>query len=145
MSSNENLAIAVVEDDEPVRRSIEALLAAVGFRTTTFGDAESFLEWLTAGGELDCLLLDLRLPGMTGLQVIERIGQSDMRFPIIVLTAYGDVQGGAQGIDALSVDFFEKPVRPSTLLARISELTQADRAPQRGSSDRVEAESGHAR
>ena len=111
-------SVAVVEDDQSVREAIDTLLRAGGFRVASFGSAEEFLE--SEGVALtECLVLDLRMPGMDGLQLQRRLNLDGHRFPIVVLTAHGEAEARARAMQAGAVAFVQKPFDGDVLLATV--------------------------
>jgi len=118
--------VHVVDDDAAVRRSLERLLGAAGFRAVCYESAQEFLD--AAGGAGGCVLLDLRMPGMDGLELQARLLKSGMSLPVIVMTGQGDVQSAVRAMKAGAVDFIEKPYDDETLIQAI-ETTLATIAP----------------
>ena len=116
------LVVSVVDDDESVRRAINSLLRSVGFRVAAFASAEEFLgsEGL---GRTECLILDLQMPGMDGLQLQRRLNLDGHRFPIVILTAHGDADMRARVMDAGAVAFLLKPFDGDTLVATLRRAT----------------------
>jgi len=120
-------AVFVVDDDPAVRDSIAMLLRAEGLEVRTFDSARSFLvEWerSTPG----CLIIDLRLPGLSGLDLQEHLAGDDNTPPIIFLTGYGTVPAAVRALKAGAMDFLEKPFDPAVLLALVREALARDRA-----------------
>ena len=119
--------VFVVDDDPMVRDSIAMLVRTEGLVVRTFGSARSFLEaWDRC--EPGCLVVDLRLPGLSGLDLQQRLAAEDDAPPIIFLTGYGTVPAAVRALKAGAIDFLEKPFDPATLLARIHEALARDRA-----------------
>jgi RNA polymerase sigma factor (sigma-70 family) len=111
--------VFIVDDDEAVRDSLALLLSLNGFTTRTFDSAEHFLaayqpEW--AG----CLVLDIRMQGMDGLELQRILNAGNSRLPIIVITAHGDVAMAREALKAGAVDFLEKPIDDQLLIANVS-------------------------
>jgi FixJ family two-component response regulator len=107
--------VAVVDDDPSLRRSLSNLLGSVGFHVDTFISAEAFLE--SAHRErTGCLVLDLRMPGMSGLDLLRHLAATGSRVPVIVLTAQGNDETRQQCLQAGAFAFLEKPFRSATLL-----------------------------
>jgi two-component system response regulator FixJ len=103
-----NLPVFVIDDEEPVRLSLAKLLRALGFPTRVFPSATSYLE-SDALGEDACLLLDLRMPGMSGIELIEELERRALSMPTIVMTGHTDMQS-AQRLEAFPlIGFLEKP------------------------------------
>jgi FixJ family two-component response regulator len=110
--------IAIVDDDESVRSGIDSLLRSAGLKTRCFASAEEFL----ASGhqsETACLITDIRMPGMSGLELQAKLAAEDCRIPIIFVTAYGDTRMRIQAMRAGAVDFLGKPVENETLLESV--------------------------
>lgn len=123
-------SIYVVEDDAAVARSLCALLDAHGHSTIPFGSAEAFLSQFDPRLRA-CLILDLRLPGVTGLQLQAQLNDMKVAIPIIVVTAHGDVSIAVQAMRAGAIDFIEKPAEETRLLEAIemARATLFDRKP----------------
>lgn len=117
--------VFVVDDDPGVRKSFRWLMESVGLKVRTYGSALEFLaeyDPLRPG----CLILDLRMPGMTGWELQERLQTLGATLPVIVITAYGDVPQAVRAIKAGAVHFFEKPVDDQVLLDHVRQaLAQA--------------------
>jgi FixJ family two-component response regulator len=112
------VVIVIVDDDEPLRRALASMLQAAGFRVVTFGSAEEFLGF-SERQITSCLILDVRLPGMSGVELQRCLIEIGQPVPIIFVTAHGDdnlrdvlLNSGAKG-------FLTKPVRRDVLLAAI--------------------------
>jgi FixJ family two-component response regulator len=100
--------VSIVDDDESLRRSVRNLLTSVGFRVETFSSAEAFLESLDRG-RTGCLVLDLRMPGMSGLDLLAHLAAAGARIPAVILTAHGDDEARRQTLRAGAVAFLGKP------------------------------------
>jgi two-component system response regulator FixJ len=126
--------VFIVEDDAAVRDSLGLLLGLKGYRTQSFGCAEDFLRVYqpTWAG---CLLLDIRMPGMSGLELQHALRQQSLALPIIIMTAHGDVATVRTTLKAGAVDFLEKPVDPDALLTAIRSALDADAAQRRAARD----------
>ena len=122
--------VFVVEDDAAVRDSIGLLLGIKGYRTQAFECAEDFLRVYEAtwGG---CLLLDIRMPGMSGLQLQEALRQKNLALPIVIMTAHGDVSTVRATLKSGAIDFLEKPVDPVALVAAIQVALGVDATQRR--------------
>lgn len=115
---DECLLVYVVEDDEAVLDSICALLKAHGHKTVPCSSAEQFLK-VFQSFERACMILDLRLPGMSGMELQAHLNSIQVNLPIVILTAHGDVPVAVQALRAGAVDFIEKPAAPHRLLDSI--------------------------
>lgn len=110
--------VFVVDDDASVRESIEALLDLAGWRAVTFASAQEFLSYPTARGP-SCLVLDVGLPGLSGLDLQARIAADRMDMPIIFISGYGDVPTTVQAMKAGAFEFLTKPFSDDVLLDAI--------------------------
>jgi FixJ family two-component response regulator len=113
----DSAVVAIVDDDAGVRDSLAMLLAAAGYATRTFVSAEGLLRH-----PLDvfaCVLIDLRLPGMSGGELQSEIARRTAELPIIVVTAHGDIASARAALLAGAIDFLEKPVDNEELLAAV--------------------------
>ena len=111
--------ISVVDDDHSVRESLARLIRSVGFGVQVFGSAEEFLT-AGQGRQTDCLILDIRMPGMNGLELQRELSASDPDLPVIFITAHGsDVEVRARALEAGAVDYLLKPLREEEVLRAI--------------------------
>jgi len=108
--------IFVVDDDRDIRTSVHALLTASGHHVEVFAAAESFLESCTGEARRGCLLLDIGLPGMSGLQMLERLKAEGVDLPVLFVTGRHDLSLAVKAMRAGAVDFLEKPLAPERLL-----------------------------
>ncbi len=130
--------IYLVDDDDAVRRSAGFMLKTSGFAVEPFASGVEFLkeaEALAPG----CILLDVRMPGMDGLEVQRALGERGITFPVIVLTGHGDVNVAVAAMKAGALDFIEKPFEKAVLLAALEEgFAQIERS-DRGKARAAEA------
>ena len=110
--------MAIVDDDDALRNSLDNLLRSVGFRVQGFASAEAFLQAQHAP-ETACLILDVRLPGMNGLELQRQLVAAHWSIPIIFVTAYADEDVRARALDAGAVAVLSKPCREEDLLHAI--------------------------
>ena len=110
--------IAIVDDDDSLRNSLNNLIRSVGFWVQGFSSAEAFLNSNQLAGTA-CLILDVRMPGMGGLELQRQLGAVDYRIPIIFVTSDGDDDARARALAAGAVDFLYKPFREEALLNAI--------------------------
>jgi two-component system, LuxR family, response regulator FixJ len=118
MMDNDVSMISVVDDDESVRDSARALLRSAGYEVQTFESAEHFLD----SGHLaatECLILDMRMPGMGGLELQRRLNDADSGVPIIFITAHGDRFSRTRALAAGARDFLQKPFAAGALLGAL--------------------------
>ena len=117
--------IAVVDDDESIRRSTTFLIESFGFRATAFASAESFLE----SGQLQdtsCLILDVRLPGMNGFELQKELAVAGFGVPIVFITSYGNTESRGRAMQAGAVAFLSKPFRDEQLLQTLRSALRID-------------------
>jgi FixJ family two-component response regulator len=122
--------VFIVEDDAAVRDSLGLLLGLQGFRTQSFRCAEDFLR-IYQPSWAGCLLLDVRMPGMNGLELQESLRRQGLALPVIIMTAHGDITTVRTALKSGAVDFLEKPVDPAALLAAVRTALDADAARRR--------------
>lgn len=129
----------VVDDDEAMRRSLEWLLETLRLPLETFDSAEAFLAGYD--GRPGCLVLDVRMPGMSGLELQERLAAEYPSLPVILLTAHGDVPMAVRAMHAGAFDFVQKPYNGQSLLERVqAAVREAQRRYERESEREVLAE-----
>lgn len=125
------MQVYVVDDDAAVLRSCSILLQAHGFETTPCDSAEAFLKVVDYASPA-CLVLDIRMPGMSGLDLQAHLAEQRIAIPIIMLTGHGDVPAAVKAIKNGAIDFIEKPADETTLLAALQEAEAVHRnAPRR--------------
>jgi two-component system response regulator FixJ len=114
-----NPTIYVVDDDPSVRDSTELLLKSVGFNVKTFGSAQAFLK-ANLQEDLGCIVLDVRMPGMSGLDLQEKLVSAKTPLPVIFITGHGTVPMSVRAMKAGAVDFLQKPFEEQDLLDAIN-------------------------
>jgi two-component system response regulator FixJ len=112
--------VFVVDDEEAVRVSLGRLLQAIGVPNRTFGSAQSFLEDFQ-GDEAGCLLLDLRMPGMSGVDLLEELERRGMRLPVIVMTGHTDMASSQRLAEFQPIGLLEKPFSVTQLRAMLDQ------------------------
>jgi FixJ family two-component response regulator len=115
MSEDERRLVCIVDDDASLRRSLRNLLMSVGFRVETFQSAEAFLTSVHRGNT-GCMVLDLRMAGMSGLELLRYLGATGSRIPVIILTAHGDEDTRQRTLQAGAVAFLKKPFQSAALV-----------------------------
>lgn len=110
--------IAVVDDDQSVREALDNLISSVGFEVKLFASAEDFLDSDTPS-QTDCAILDVRLPGISGPELQQRLAAGGQSIPIIIITAQGDEKTQDEAVAAGAIAFLKKPVREEVLLAAL--------------------------
>ena len=118
--------VFIVDDDEAMRESLEFLLKSAGLSVEAFDSAEAFLRHLDPAMD-GCLLLDVRMPGMSGLDLQARLERDAINLPVILLTAHGDVPMAVRAMRAGAFDFIEKPCNDQVLLDRVNAAVRHDR------------------
>ena len=112
--------VYVVDDDESVRKATARLLKSVGFRVETFASARDFLDQ-DRDDVLGCLVVDIRMPGMSGLELQQELLRANVDIPIVFLTAHGDVPMTVRAMKSGAVDFLPKSVSEQTLLDAVQQ------------------------
>lgn len=120
--------IYIVEDDDALRDSLCWLIESAGYRVAAYSNAESFLARLEPEGG-GCLVLDVRMPGMSGLELQEHLIRRRRHLPIIFITGHGDVPTAVNAIKRGAFDFIEKPFQDQELLARVESVVRSDHSP----------------
>ncbi|WP_417594279.1 response regulator transcription factor [Parasphingorhabdus sp.] len=117
---NNNQLIYIVDDDDAVRRSVKFMLKHTGFQTREMASGDEFLKNVQRN-ERGCVLLDIRMPGMDGLEVQEHMNKNGIDMPIIILTGHGDIEIAVKAMRAGALNFIEKPYNKDALLRAIDE------------------------
>jgi FixJ family two-component response regulator len=118
-------AVFIVDDDEAIRDSLSMLMHSVGLRADCYASAQEFLEAYDPDRP-GCLILDVRMPGMSGMDLQERLAAMHSMLPIIFLTGHGDVPMAVHAMQAGAVDFVQKPFNEQALLDRIQQTIEQD-------------------
>ena len=118
--------VFIIDDDADVRVSIQGLLKSVGLRCESFASPHDFLRSLRSDGP-SCLILDVRLPGVSGLDVQHQLAEAGVRLPIIFITGHGDIPMTVKAMKSGAVEFLTKPFRDQDLLDAIQEALDLDR------------------
>jgi two-component system response regulator FixJ len=129
--------VFVVDDDEAMRSSLEWLIESEGLPVETFDSAQAFLDAYYPG-RAGCALLDVRMPGMSGLELQEHLRQQQIRIPVIIITGHGDVPMAVRAMKAGALDFIEKPFDDDTLLATIQRAIEVDASQRTQQAGRAE-------
>jgi FixJ family two-component response regulator len=132
--SEDQPTIFVIDDDVSVREAIEGVVTSVGLRAQTFVSAQEFLQKRPPDGP-NCLVLDVRLPGLSGLDFQRELTRLNIRIPIVFITGYGDIPMTVQAIKAGAVEFLTKPFRDQDLLDAIQQALECDRTMRQQRSD----------
>jgi FixJ family two-component response regulator len=119
--------VFVIDDDGGMRQAIQDLVESVGLRAEAFATGEEFLE-KPRTADPSCLVLDVRLPQMSGLEFQQKLAELGVRIPIIFITAHGDIPMSVRALKSGAVEFLTKPFRDQDLLDAIQQALQRDRA-----------------
>jgi FixJ family two-component response regulator len=128
--------VHVIDDDDSVRKAVTRLLKAAGYETQGYANAGEFLL-AAPSAAAGCLVLDVRMPGPSGLELQAALKRQGNSLPIIFVSGHGDIPMSVQAIKAGAVDFLTKPVQRQSLLAAVSNALEVNRA---AASDRARAE-----
>jgi FixJ family two-component response regulator len=119
--------VFVIDDDSSVRLSIQGLLKSVGLRSESFASTQEFLSRLSPAGP-SCLVLDVRLPGLSGLDFQRQLADAGVQIPIIFITGHGDIPMSVKAMKSGAVEFLTKPFRDQDLLDAIQQALERDRS-----------------
>src|SRR6266849_5666917 len=129
--------VFVVDDDDLVRASIQGMLKSVGLRSETFGTPQEFLRSKRPDGP-SCLVLDVRLPGVNGLDFQHQLVDAGVRIPVIFITGHGDIPMTVKAMKSGAVEFLTKPFRDQDLLDAINQALDRDRVTRQQQSELAE-------
>ncbi len=118
--------VFIVDDDAPVRKGLARLLKSAGYLIECFASADEFLDYWKIAPAPGCLLLDIQMPGLDGIQLQQALQASERFIPIIFITGHGDIPSSVKAIKAGAVDFFPKPFNADDLLRAVHEALQRD-------------------
>ncbi|HET9712804.1 MAG TPA: response regulator transcription factor [Pyrinomonadaceae bacterium] len=119
--------VFVIDDDPSVREAIDSLIRSVGINVRTFASAQEFMTSKRPDAPA-CLVLDVRMPGLSGLDLQRELGNAGIRIPVIFITGHGDIPMSVRAMKAGAVEFLTKPFRDQDLLDAISQAIERDRA-----------------
>ena len=134
---NNQTTVFVVDDDQAMRNSLKWLIESVGMQVETYASADDFIRNYYPG-RAGCLLLDVRMPGMSGLELQEQFIHQQIKIPIIIITGHGDVPMAVRAMKAGAVDFIEKPFNDELLLESIRNALTLDQEQRVLQSERAE-------
>lgn len=130
--------IHIVDDDRAAREGLDFLLSSLGLTVASHASAADLLARVD-GTAVGCILADVRMPSMNGLELLDELGRRDCPLPVIMITGHGDVPMAVRAMRAGAMDFFEKPVNGMALVERINEALKLCRERQAADRDRAEA------
>jgi FixJ family two-component response regulator len=125
MSSGDHATVFVVDDDDQMRAAMQRLLKSVGLRAEAFASPQEFLRRKLPDGP-SCLILDVRLPGMSGLDVQRKLTETGLQIPVIFITGHGDIPMTVKAMKSGAVEFLTKPFRDQDLLDAIQQALQRE-------------------
>jgi FixJ family two-component response regulator len=134
--------VFVIDDDDLVRAAIQGMLKSVGLRSETFGAAQEFLRSKRPDGP-SCLVLDVRLPGVNGLDFQHELTEAGIRIPIIFITGHGDIPMSVRAMKSGAVEFLTKPFRDQDLLDAIHQALDRDRVARQQQSELAKLRKGY--
>jgi two-component system, LuxR family, response regulator FixJ len=135
MMKDKPSTVFVVDDDDAVRTSLRLLLKSVGLPVETYASAQEFLDAYDAD-RAGCLVLDIRMPGMSGLELQQKLNELHAIVPIVFITGHGDVPMAVEAMQHGAVDFIQKPFRDQDLIDRINQALEKDRENRDGLRER---------
>ena len=118
--------IFIVDDDQSMQRAFSVLMRSAGFEAMAFSSAEDFLKY-SSPGENDCIILDLRMPGMSGFELMAELASRKIRTPIICITAFDDPKSRERARQLNAAAYFTKPVDDQALIDAINWAIQSER------------------
>jgi len=131
--------VFIVDDDEAVRKALRLLIKSAGYGVETYGSAQEFLDAYDPT-RLGCLVLDVRMPGMSGPELQERLSAQRIRVPVIIITGHGDVPMAVRAVKRGAIDFIQKPFDDRVLLERIEQAIELDARRQQQQLERARLE-----
>jgi two-component system, LuxR family, response regulator FixJ len=127
MHMAEKAKVALIDDDEPILDSLQLYLRRRGLAVSCFQSGADFLEALNAGAEFQCVVTDVRMPRMTGLELQRVLSERYRSLPLILITGHGDIAMAVTAVKAGAFDFIEKPIDEGRLAASIHDAIEANR------------------
>lgn len=137
MSNEADAMVFVIDDDESIREALRSLMRSVGLGVATFGSAQEFLQ-STRPDVPACLILDVRMPGLSGLDLQRDLAEANIHIPIIFVTGHGDIPMSVRAMKAGAVEFLTKPFRDQDLLDAIQQALERDRRARSQQADSAE-------
>lgn len=117
--------VFVVDDDEAMRDALDTLIRSTGMKTALYASADAFLAGYDPQ-QPGCLVLDVRMPGMNGIELQRTLAEQGISLPVVIITGHGDIPMAVEAMRAGAVDFLEKPFREQDLLQRINQAIEQD-------------------
>lgn len=123
----ETAIVHIIEDDASLRDALDSLFRSVGMQTRSYGTVRDFLDGKQHAGAPGCLVLDVRLPGMSGLDFQAQLAEHQVLLPVVMMTGHGDIPMTVQAMKAGAVDFLTKPFRDQDMLDAVTAAIERDR------------------
>jgi FixJ family two-component response regulator len=127
MNDRSDAEILIIDDDASMRKALERLLRSMGYRTRTFCSAQEFLDTDFQSDSVACIVLDVKMPGMSGTDLQKELRKRDLPFPIVFITGHGTIPMSVQAMKHGAVDFLEKPFDEHALVQAISRAVEKGR------------------
>ncbi|HON39404.1 MAG: response regulator transcription factor [Desulfomonilia bacterium] len=127
MNDRSDAEILIIDDDASMRKALERLLRSMGYRTRTFSSAQEFLDTDFQSDSVACIVLDVKMPGMSGTDLQKELRKRDLPFPIVFITGHGTIPMSVQAMKHGAVDFLEKPFDEHALVQAISRAVEKGR------------------
>ncbi len=134
IETSDKAVVHVVDDDAPLRAALESLFDSVGLATRTYGTARDFLNTSVTDAP-GCIVIDIRLPDMSGLEFQAQLTQMGVRLPVVMMTGYGDIPMSVRAMKGGAVDFLPKPFRDQDMLDAVMAAIERDRQRRTADSD----------
>ena len=141
---NAQPTVFIVDDDSAMQDSLGFLIGSVGRKVETYASAEEFLDAYD-NERPGCIVLDVRMPGLSGLELMEKLGEDRFAPPVVLITGHGDIPMAVRALKAGAFDFIEKPFSDQVLLERIQQALQQDTSDRASEHDRSDIERRAAR
>src|SRR6516162_6182690 len=129
--------VIIIDDDELVRDALADLLRSIGLQTKQFASVPEFLKWKLPDGP-SCLVLDVRLPGLSGLDFQSELNKANVQIPIVFMTGHGDIPMSVRAMKGGAVDFLSKPFRDQDMLDAVQTALEHDRKRRQSASDNLQ-------
>src|SRR5215510_8214341 len=123
--------VLIVDDDVSLREALSDLFNSVGLQTQLFGSAADFLK-ASLPQAPSCLVLDIRMPGVSGLDFQDQLARSNINIPIVIMTGHGDIPMSVRAMKAGAIDFLTKPFRDQDMLDAVTRAIERDRTRRKG-------------
>jgi FixJ family two-component response regulator len=143
IEANETAVVYIIDDDDSLRRALDRLFRSVGLQTRAYGSVREFLDAGVADS-IGCIVLDVRLPGMSGRDFQAQLADLGIHLPVVLMTGHGDIQMSVRAMKAGAVDFLPKPFRDQDMLDAATAAIERDRARWSAEGDAAELRNRYA-